>query len=211
MDPKASQNRNLLRVVAAARSMSLRLVSRLLIVLFGLAVALGSPATVVAHAEILLASPAPGTGLAQAPAAVVIKFSEPLNIALSRIEVLDRTGADVGQGPTQAVAGDAQAMRRPLGLLPTGQYTVRWTSVSTLDGHNLSGSYSFAVGTSANAGTTIADSPLDSEGPIGLVGRFAALVALGAWLASSLLRGASMRAGLDSAKVGRIARVASAV
>ena len=37
---------------------------------------LGAPAVAQAHAELQLASPAPGTGLAQAPAAVVIKFSE---------------------------------------------------------------------------------------------------------------------------------------
>jgi methionine-rich copper-binding protein CopC len=40
------------------------------------------PAPVDAHAERVLASPEPGTGLAQAPAAVVIKFSEPLNVPL---------------------------------------------------------------------------------------------------------------------------------
>jgi len=38
------------------------------------------------------------------------------------------------------------------------------------------GSYSLAVGTGANPGTTLADSPLDSEGPIGLVGRLVELI-----------------------------------
>ncbi len=190
---------------------SRRLLARFLILLAAVTFVLGSPSAVAAHAEVLLASPAPGTGLAQAPAAVVVKFSEPLNVGLSRIEVLDGSGADVGQGPTLAVTGDSQAMRRPLGLLPIGQYTVRWTSVSALDGHTLRGTYSFAVGTGADPGTTIADSPLDSEGPIGLVGRFVALVALGAWLASSLLRGASRRAGLDPGKTARITRAAPAV
>ncbi|MCI0344896.1 MAG: copper resistance protein CopC/CopD [Chloroflexi bacterium] len=184
---------------------------RFLAVLAGGALVLGTPGSAAAHAELLLASPAPGTGLAQAPAAVVIKFSEPLNISLSRIEVLDAAGVDVGHGPSVAVAGDPQAMRRPLGLLPTGQYLVRWTSVSSLDGHTLRGSYFFAVGTGASLATTIADSPLDSEGPIGLVGRFVALVALGAWLAAGLLRGASMRAGLDMAKVARPVRTAPMV
>ena len=173
-----------------------------------IAIILALPASVAAHADLVLASPAPGTGLAQAPAAVVIKFSEPLNLSLSRIQVLDSTGRDVGQGPTEAVPGDADAARRALGLLPNGQYIVRWTSVSTLDGHTLTGTYSFAVGTSASAETTIADSPIDSEGPLGLLGRFVGLVALGAWLASSLLRGASARAGLDPARVGRVARAA---
>jgi len=139
---------------------------------------------------------------------VVIKFSEPLNLSLSRIEVLDASGTDVGTGPTEAVTGDPEAMRRPLGLLPTGQYTVRWTSVSALDGHALSGTYSFAVGTGASAGTTVADSPLDSEGPFGLVGRFVELVALGIWLAWGLLGRAARRAGLDPAKNARIGRLA---
>ena len=182
--------------------------------LAGLAVgmlALGAPAATLAHAELVLSSPEPGTGLAQAPAAVVIKFSEPLNVALSRIEVLDASGADVGQGPTLVVAGDPRAMRRSLGLLPTGQYKVAWASVSALDGHTLRGTYSFAVGTGADAGTTLADSPLDSEGPLGLVGRFAALVALGTWLASGLLRRPSRQAGLDPVKTPRIARLAPAI
>jgi copper transport protein len=172
---------------------------------------LGSPAIALAHAEVLLSSPQPGTGLAQAPAAVVIKFSEPLNLSLSRIEVLDASGTDVGSGPTEALAGDAQAMRRPLGLLPTGQYIVRWTSVSALDGHTLRGSYSFAVGTGANPGTTLADSPLDSEGPIGLVGRFVELVTLGTWLAWALLGRPSRRAGLDPVKTARVGLLAPAL
>src|SRR2546422_3027131 len=182
--------------------------TRLLATLGVVPLLLGAPAVAQAHAELQLASPAPGTGLAQAPAAVVIKFSEPLNISLSRIEVLDATGGDVGSGPTEAVPGDADAMRRPLGLLPTGQYTVRWTSVSALDAHTLRGIYSFAVGTGASPDTTLANSPLDSEGPFGLVGRFVELVALGLWLAWALLGRASRRAGLDEPKTKRIGRLA---
>jgi putative copper export protein len=97
-------------------------------------------------------------------------------------------------------------MRRPLGLLPTGQYLVRWTSVSAIDGHTLRGSYTFAVGTSANPATSIADSPLDSEGPLGLVGRFVELVALGTWLAWALLGRPSRQAELDPTRVRRVGR-----
>ena len=199
------------KAAAQARDRPSRWLVRLLAGLVMGMLVLGAPAAILAHAELVLASPEPGTGLAQAPASVVIKFSEPLNVALSRIEVLDASGADVGQGPTVEVAGDARAMRRPLGLLPIGQYSVAWTSASALDGHILRGTYSFAVGTGADAGTTIADSPLDSEGALGLVGRFAALVALGIWLASGLLRRASRKAGLDPVKTARIARLAPAI
>lgn len=189
---------------AMLRAAWLRLIAALAIA----AVLLGAPSVTQAHAELLLASPGPGIGLAQAPAAVVIKFSEPLNFALSQIEVLNSSGVEVGSRPTEAVVGDTQAMRRPLGILPTGQYTVHWTSVSALDGHPLRGSYSFAVGTSANPATTIANSPLDSEGPFGLVGRFLELIALGAWLAWALLGRPSQRAGLDPAKTALVGRLA---
>ena len=185
-----------------------RRLARLVAALGAIALLLGAPATAQAHAELLLASPAPGTGLVQAPAAVVIKFSEPLNLALSRIEVLDSTGADVGSGPTEAVPGDTLAMRRPLGLLPTGQYIVRWTSVSTLDGHILQGSYAFAVGTAASPETSLANSPLDSEGPIGLLGRFVELIALGLWLAWAVLGRPSREAGLDPSQTARVGRLA---
>ena len=188
--------------------MTVRRFARLLATSGVVLLQLGSPAVTSAHAELQLASPAAGTGLAQAPAAVVIKFSEPLNLSLSRVEVLDAMGADVGSGPTEAVPGDADALRRPLGLLPTGQYAVRWTSVSALDGHTLRGSYSFAVGTAASPDTTLANSPLDSEGPFGLVGRCVELVALGLWLAWALLGRASRRAGLDEPKTKRIGRLA---
>ena len=83
----------------------------LLALLAAVLLQLGSPAVAQAHAELQLASPAPGTGLAQAPASVVIKFSEPLNLELSRILVLDPTGRDVGTGSTAAVTGDPDAMQ----------------------------------------------------------------------------------------------------
>ena len=177
----------------------------------GLVLAFALPTAASGHAELVAASPGSGIGLAQAPAAVVIKFSEPLNLSLSRILVLAASGLDVGTGSTEGVAGDPDAMRRRLGLLPVGQYSVRWTSVSLLDGHTLRGSYSFAVGTSASDQTTIANSPLDSEGLLGLVGRFAALVALSLWLGAVLLARAAARAGLDATRVNRLRRFAPAV
>src|SRR2546427_7306238 len=143
--------------------------TRLLATLGVVPLLLGAPAVAQAHAELQLASPAPGIGLAQAPAAVVIKFSEPLNLVLSRILVLDATGHDVATGSTGAVTGDPDAMQRRLGFLPVGQYTVRWTSVSLLDGHTLQGSYSFAAGTSARDETPLINHPPDPEGLLRLL------------------------------------------
>lgn len=165
----------------------------------------------LAHAELALAKPVPGTGLAQAPAAVVLKFTEPLNISISRIEVLDATGSDVGTGTTQAVAGDPTAMQRRLGLLPVGQYTVTWTTVSSLDGHSLHGSYRFGVGTSAAPDEQVRSSPVESEGVLGLVGRFIALLGLGVWLGVAILGTRAARGGLPTSTVLRVGRIAPAL
>lgn len=167
--------------------------------------------TVGAHAGLVLAKPSPGSGVAQAPAAVVLKFSEPLNLALSRIEVIDSTGADVGIGPTEGIEGDPTAMQRRLGLLPVGPYTVRWTTVSTLDGHALHGSYRFGVGTSTTGDEQVRDSPLDSEGVLGLLGRFVALVGMGLWVGLAVLANRVAGVGVARSALVMLGRFAPAL
>src|SRR6266566_2389224 len=110
----------------------------------------------LAHAELVVASPAPGTGLPQAPAAVVLRFDEPLNLRLSRIVVSDARDREVDAGPTEAVVGDALAMQRRLSVVPPGVYTVRWTSVAADGGHVLHGSYEFGVGEAPPGGASVA-------------------------------------------------------
>ncbi len=124
----------------------------------------------------------------------MVRFNEPLNHRLSAIEILDPSGRDVGEGTTLPVEGDPQAMKRRLGLLSPGVYTVEWTTVSTLDGHTLHGSYNFGIGTSASANESVRASPIDSEGWLGLIGRFVALVGLTLWAGSTLLSRVAVRA-----------------
>lgn len=154
-----------------------------------------------AHAGLVAAVPAPGVGLPQAPGAAVLRFSEPLNIRLSRIEVVDRQGKAATVGPTSPVPGDPRAMQRKLGLLSPGQYTVKWVTVSTLDGHTLKGSYTFGIGTASPGNEQVQNSPVASEGWLGLIGRLAALVGLVLWAGSVALRRIAERAQVP---VGRL-------
>ncbi len=163
-----------------------------------------------AHASFVRASPGPGSGLAQAPGEVVIRFTEPLVHDLSSIEVVDREGDDVTRGPTAPVEGDPEAMRRPLELLEPGSYEVRWTTVSPLDGHTLKGRYSFAVGTSAAPVDSVDEGPVDSEGWLGLAGRFAALGGLTLWAGHALLAGVARRAGVSERRLRVVGRAAPA-
>src|SRR5712691_3845534 len=95
-------------------------------------IAVAAPAS--AHADIAAASPAPGTSLPQAPGFVQIEFTEPLNRAASSIAVVDSRGRDAAVGPIVGAPGDAHGLRRALGVLRPGVYTVHWTSTSFLDG-----------------------------------------------------------------------------
>lgn len=173
-----------------------------------LALVLAPASPAGAHAELVSATPAPGTGLPQAPGAVVLRFNEPLNMRLSEIRVLDSDGQDVAEGPSVAVVGDPQAMRRKLGLLATDRYTVEWTTTSTVDGHTLHGSYSFGIGTAAAGNESVSAGPVDSEGWLGLVGRFVALTGLVLWAGSAFLVRVAGRAKVPELRLRRVTRTA---
>jgi methionine-rich copper-binding protein CopC/putative copper export protein len=170
------------------------------------AVLVASASAAGAHAEVSDASPAPGTGVPQAPGAVAIRFTEPLVRELSSIEVTAADGSIATTGPTLPVEGDDHAMRRRLGLLRPGVYTVRWTSVSPLDGHTLKGRYEFAVGTSAAPDTAVGDDPVSSEGWLGLVGRLAAFAGLALWAGATVLVPVLAGGAMPRRRLDRLAR-----
>ena len=163
------------------------------------------PATpAFAHAELVSANPIPGAGLPQAPGAVVLKFSEPLNRELSHIEVVDRSGHLVTVGSTTAVIGDADAMQRKLGLLQPGPFVVHWTTVSSVDGHTLKGSYDFGIGDAPPGNEHVVSSAIDSEGWLGLIGSFIGFLGLAIWVGTAILGRTARRAGVDAQRLRRL-------
>src|SRR5690606_16756983 len=65
----------------------------------------GLPARAEAHAELLSTEPAPGERLADAPDAVVLHFSEAVDIADDTVEVLDASGERLATGAPEHPAG----------------------------------------------------------------------------------------------------------
>lgn len=163
-----------------------------------------------AHASFVSATPRPGTGLPQAPGEVVLRFTEPLIRDASGVTVRDPSGAEVVDGPTRPVEGDQRAMRRSIGLLPPGVYTVEWTTVSPLDGHTLKGSYRFAVGSSTTGEAVVSEDPWTSEGPVGLAGTWLALAGLALWFGTTALRAQAHDAGVADQRRRRLRTVAVA-
>lgn len=104
-----------------------------------------------AHALLAGSQPAAGASLATAPHRLILSFTEPPDPRLSSVELLDAAGAAVaGASPAQSVAGHPAELRVALTrTLPDGAYTVRWRTVSSIDGHVAGSSFVFAVGTAA--------------------------------------------------------------
>ncbi len=120
----------------------------LLAALVGALVLAGSAA---AHALPQSSSPSPGQVLQTAPKTITITFGERPDPALSSIDVLDAHGASVAAGPASASSTDPLTLQVAVTPLPAGVYTVSWRTVSAVDGHRATGSFSFGVGVAPSA------------------------------------------------------------
>jgi copper transport protein len=168
-----------------------------------------SPAS--AHASLTGADPAPGATLPQAPGAIVLQFSEAVDPLCSTLTVTGPGGRDATDGPTEAIANDERALRRPLGLEPPGRYDVMWTAVSADDGHVESGRYSFGVGTPAPPTRESSGGAVSSAGLLGLASQLLLVGALTFWSGAVLLGRAARRAGVAAVAVATIRRACPAL
>ena len=105
-----------------------------------------APSGVSAHANFTSSEPAPNSELEAAPDRIIIWFTEPLEPALSSIQVLDAAGRRVDLDNSEVDDLNPLVMSVGLGEVPDGTYTVAWKNVSTVDGHRVRGSFVFAVG-----------------------------------------------------------------
>ena len=99
----------------------------------------------MAHTHIQETIPAKESVIKTVPTEVSIKFSEDLEVAMSKIEVKNLTTGQIVSD--KAVAGSTKAtLRTPLKNLKSEKtkYEVTWKAVSK-DSHTMKGSYSFTV------------------------------------------------------------------
>jgi copper transport protein len=141
------------------------------------------PATVWAHAVLLRATPSSTQTLAQAPGQVQLLFSEPIDPAFSRVQVLDAGGQRVDADDSHIDAENDRLLEASLPPgLSNGIYTVIWRSLSAVDVHPDEGQYPLFVGV-----------PVSSEAEVTSLGNTASPeTTLGRWwfyLAASLFGG----------------------
>jgi methionine-rich copper-binding protein CopC len=110
----------------------------LLILIFGIA------RLAWAHAFIDRAEPAVGSKLTASPGFVKIWFTETLEPAFSKIQVLDDKGIQVDRQDTRVDPNDRRLLIVSLPILAPGKYKVVWRVVS-VDTHSTNGSFGFEL------------------------------------------------------------------
>ncbi len=118
-----------------------------------LAIALGALAllaavrTAEAHSYLESSDPPANSTVPRAPDHLRLVFSEPPDGSFSSVQVLNARGERVDAQNSHVASDDHRAIdvSLPAGL-PDGLYTVVWRTVSSVDGHDLAGSYALVVG-----------------------------------------------------------------
>ena len=120
------------------------------------------PEKVEAHANYAESDPAANSVVEESPERVTVRFTEPLEPALSEIKVFDSRGDRVDRQDSAVDFSDPLLMSVSVEPLADGTYTVAWKNVSTVDGHRVRGAFVFSVGEpiSGDAAAAVADQPL---------------------------------------------------
>jgi len=98
-----------------------------------------------AHAFLDHSSPAVGSTVPSAPAALTMWFTQQLEPAFTTASVTDASGNAVDAGPAAVDPQNPVELRVPLKPLPPGTYTVNWHALS-VDTHTTQGHFTFQVG-----------------------------------------------------------------
>jgi methionine-rich copper-binding protein CopC len=110
----------------------------------GLAAIVTFASAALAHAFLDHASPAVGSTVRTAPAAVRIWFTQKLEPAFSTIKVIDAKGNVVASSNKAVDASDRTLLRLPVPPLPAGTYRVVWRVLS-VDTHVSEGDFTFDI------------------------------------------------------------------
>jgi methionine-rich copper-binding protein CopC len=117
-------------------------VSRLRSLLTCLLVALA--ATASAHGLLDRAEPRPGSRVRTSPTHVSVWFTERLEPAYSRVQVLNDKGERADANDSRVESADARQLRVSVPPLAAGTYKVVWRVLS-VDGHLTEGEFTFRV------------------------------------------------------------------
>jgi copper transport protein len=200
---------------APGRGATVLAVRRALIALaisIGGVVAFAAPAG--AHAVLIQTEPAASQVYATPPPAVVLRFSEPVQVGLGGIRLFDSNGKRIETGRPTHPQGAGTTVSSSLPKLDDGTYVATWRVISS-DGHPIQNAFTFSVGAVSRNGpsaNSLANRLLNSQGGSQLVGvingilRFVEFAAIGLMLGAFGFIALCWPAGRRSRPVLRIIR-----
>lgn len=104
---------------------------------------------VMAHANLVNSTPAPGQVLAKFPDHAELDFSESINPTNAEARLLNASGQVIGQGQVTVDSASPKVVRVALPPQPDGVYSLAWQVQSAEDGHITGGTIPFSVGLSS--------------------------------------------------------------
>lgn len=141
-----------------------------------------------AHAGFADSDPEPNAVVAAPPAAVTIRFTEPLERSYSTAELYDQQGEVVSGTSVEAGANEYELRLLLPKDLPNGTYSVLWRTLSTADGHTAQNYFAFTIGSeddvAAVDGPDADAEPLDTPLWLRTVARWTAYLGLAAAVAA---------------------------
>ena len=125
-------------------------IGTLLTLLLGVLTQVIGTGGVLAHAGVVTISPANGSVSTKAPKTVSISFNDGVETSARRIQLIDNNAKIVATRLATNAAKSTLTLT-PSKPLPRGMYALRW-SVTSADGHVVTGASTFAVGRSGTHG-----------------------------------------------------------
>jgi copper transport protein len=113
-----------------------------------------------AHADLSGTEPASGAVVAEAPDAVVLRFTEAVSVETDGVRILDASAErwDAGQA---TASGSVVTVPLRSGA-PNGGYVVAWRVISA-DGHPINGAFQFSVGVRSAVGDDVAEQAFGAD------------------------------------------------
>lgn len=108
-----------------------------------IALALGASA-VFAHAKLENSIPANGATVTSAPNELRLRYSEPVEQAMSSVKVMAADGSPVASEKAEVAKNDDKTLVVKLPALSAGGYRVEWSTMGH-DGHHTKGNINFTV------------------------------------------------------------------
>ena len=153
-------------------------------------VALAAPAG--AHAVLVQTDPAASQVYSNSPDAVVLRFSEPVQVGLGGIRLFDSNGRRIVTGRPTHPGGAGTTVSASVPKLKDGTYVATWRVISS-DGHPIQNAFTFSVGAVSRGGPSaqsLANRLLSSQGGSRIVGVVNGIVRFVEFAAIGLLLGA---------------------